>query len=209
MSISFDGATKLITLSSGTVALDVVDLYSRWKDWVATSDNAKWLEAFAPVGGDDIDLSAGTSVPLYAFLRNGWRVKPQEANHTLNVSGGVLLVEGGGDPFVNTTGSFVVRINYQQPVQAITVATGGGGGPTAGEIAAAVWDYADGVEIGLTPIQTQRLILAMAAGKISGAETATMLIRAAKVGAGDGKVRITATTDENGNRTSIVLDVSP
>lgn len=133
MAITFDGANKLLILSSGTTELDVPDAYSRWKDWVATSDNSKYPQAFAPVGGDPIDAVAGTSIPFYDFLTNGWRVRPQEANHTLTVTGGVLLVDGGGDPFVNTTGSYVVRINYQQPVQAITVATGGGGGGLTSE----------------------------------------------------------------------------
>lgn len=126
--ITFDAANKLMILSSGTTSLDVKDLYSRWKDWVLLSDNSKHPPAFSSVGGDTIDSGAGTSIPLYAFLINGWRLRPQEANHTLNVSGGVLLVDGGGDPFVNTTGSYVVRINYSQPVQAITVSTGGGSG---------------------------------------------------------------------------------
>lgn len=128
MGLSFSGSTKIITLTSGTTILDVKDLYSRWKDWVLLSDNSKWDIAFQTTGGDVIDSGAGTYVPLYAFLVNGWRIKPQEANHTLNVTNGILLVSGGGDPFVNTTGSYIVRINYQQPVQAITVSTGGGGG---------------------------------------------------------------------------------
>lgn len=127
MAIAFDGPTKIITLSSGTTELDVVDLYSRWKDWL-TLDNAKFLPAFEVVGGNAIDAASGTAVPLYAFLINGWRLRPQEANHTLNVSGGVLLVSGGGDPFINPIGTFTVRINYQQPVQAIGFSTGGGGG---------------------------------------------------------------------------------
>lgn len=126
--ITFDAANKLIILSSGTTSLDVKDLYSRWKDWVLLSDNSKHPPVFSSTGGDIIDASAGTSIPLYAFLINGWRIRPQEANHTLNVTGGVLLVDGGGDPFVNTTGSYIVRINYSQPVQAITVSTGGGSG---------------------------------------------------------------------------------
>lgn len=78
---------------------------------------------------------AGTSVPVYTFLVNSWKVTPDEANHTLSVTGGILLVSGGGDPFNNTAGAYVVRINYQQPVQAITVATGGVTPPTAVEIA--------------------------------------------------------------------------
>lgn len=142
MAITFDAANKLLILSSGTTTFDVADAYSRWKDWIVAG-NAQYDAAFASVGGDTIDAGAGTSIPLYAFLTNGWRVRPQEANHTLAVTNGVLLVDGGGDPFVNTTGSYVVRINYQQPVQAITVATGGGSAPTAEQVANAVWDHAD------------------------------------------------------------------
>lgn len=133
MPISFDGPTKRIILSSGTTSLGVRDVWSRWVDWVLTSDNSKYLPAFSQVGGNDIDTVAGTKIPVYAFLLNGWRVSPQEANHTLNVSDGVLLVDGGGDPFVNTAGSFVVRINYQQPVQAISFDSGGGGGGLTAE----------------------------------------------------------------------------
>ena len=128
MAISFDGPTKVMTLSSGTIALSVRDLWSRWVDWFLTDDNSKYLPAFVQVGGDDIDESAGTKIPIYAFLMNGWKIKPQEAHHTLTVSDGILLVNGGGDPFNNTTGAYVVRINYQQPVQAISFSSEGGAG---------------------------------------------------------------------------------
>lgn len=125
--LTFDGPSKRIVLSLGTTSLSVRDVWSRWVDWVLTSDNSKYLPAFESVGGNDIDLGAGTKIPIYAFLLNGWRISPQEASHTLTVGDGVLLVSGGGDPFVNTAGSFIVRINYQQPVQAISFSTGGSG----------------------------------------------------------------------------------
>lgn len=139
MAISFDGAAKIITLSTGTTVLDVMNLWSRWVDWFLTSDNSKYPIAMENLGGNDIDVGAGTSVPIYVFLKNAWVIKPQEANHTLRVGGGILLGSGGGDPFTNTSGSFIVRINYSQPAQAITVSTGGGSAPTASEIAAEVW----------------------------------------------------------------------
>ena len=120
MAISFNGSTKVMTLSTGTIALSVREVWSRWVDWFLTGDNSKYLPAFQQVGGDSIDEGAGTAIPIYAFLMNGWKIKPQEANHTLTISGGILLVNGGGDPFNNTVGSYIVRINYQQPVQAIT-----------------------------------------------------------------------------------------
>jgi len=125
VAIEFDGPTKRINLTTGTTTLNVVDLWSRWVDWVSTDDNSKYLPAFSSVGGDSIDQTAGTTIPIYAFLINGWRIKPQEASHTLSVPGGIILVDGGGDPFVNTSGAYTVRINYSQPVQAITVTTGG------------------------------------------------------------------------------------
>lgn len=141
MALTFDWPSKVITLTAGTTSLWVRDLWSRWVDWFLTSDNNKYLPAFQQVGGNDIDVSAGTSIPIYAFLMNWWRLKPQEANHTLSVNDGILLVNGGWDPFINTIGAYTVRINYSQPVQAITVATGGGGG--SGATPAEIWEYSN------------------------------------------------------------------
>jgi hypothetical protein len=141
MSYTFDGVSKVIALDAGVVTMSVRDVYSRWVDWfISTGGNQKYLPAFLTVGGDVIDATAGTSIPVYGFLVNGWRIRPQEADHTLIVNDGILLVSGGGDPFLNTLGSHVVRINYQQPVQAITVDTGGSGNSyTLEQIANAVW----------------------------------------------------------------------
>ena len=133
MSIEFNGPSKLASLSAGTTTLNVVDLWSRWSDWMSQADNSKFLPMFSSVGGDVIDPSAGTAIPLYIFVQNGWRIKPQEAHHTLSGSGGVIVVSAGGDPFANTVGNFNVRINYSLPVQAIAIA-GGSGGLTLSEI---------------------------------------------------------------------------
>jgi hypothetical protein len=141
MAITFDGAERLIQLTAGTTALDVKDLYSRWKDWVKATDDAKNAIAFISVGGDDVDEAAGTKIPAYIYITNGWTIRPQETDHTLTVTSGILLRDGGGDPFEDTLGAYTVRINYQQPVQAITVESGaatsdGGDGLTLGEFIA-------------------------------------------------------------------------
>jgi hypothetical protein len=171
-------------------------------DWVVTSDNSKYLPAFIEVGGDDIDPSAGTKIPVFAFLINGWRIKPQEADHTLAVTDGILLVDGGGDPFVDTAGDYVVRINYQQPVQAISFSTAGGEAPSASEIANAVWSK---VLIGssITATQLMAVISAALAGKLSGAGTSLVKIRDLE----DTKDIITATVDASGNRLTITLSL--
>lgn len=127
MALSFNGSTKVVTITTDT-ELDVKDLWSRWVDWFLTSDNSKYPVAMSQVGGNDIDPSAGTSIPVYIYLENGWKVKPKEANHTLNVTNGILLTSDSSTPYTQTSGSYNVVIRDQQPVQAIGVATGGGGG---------------------------------------------------------------------------------
>lgn len=231
MAFSFDAAQKRISLSAGTVSLDVRAVYSRWKEWAQAADNSKYLPAFSVTGGDTIDAASGTSIPCYAFLQDGWRVKPQEAHHTLNVTGGVLLVSGGGDPFVETAGSYVVRINYQQPVQAITVSTGGTVAPTQQQIrdamalstaeAAAAGSLDDkindlpqnnriaimgaGIEGEITLEQMLRLLAAVHAGQIvrNGSTYSIQALNAAP------RERIGGTVDANGNRTITNLDVAP
>ena len=55
-----------------------------------------------------------------------------------------------------------------------------------------------------TPSQVMAILLGVAAGKISGAGLGSPVIRSAN----DSKDRITATTDTDGNRLSVTIDVS-
>jgi hypothetical protein len=148
---SFDGTNKLIVLTPGTVSFDVLDAYSRWKDWVATGDNAKYPQAFRAVGGDP---TFGVNIVTpYFFLLNGWRFRPQEASHLLNVDG-IVVVDGGGDPFVDTIGNHRVRIQFTVPVRAETVQVDVGG---------------SGVDLG--PVHTK---LDALAGQITALQTALL-----------------------------------
>lgn len=128
MAITFDGATKRITLDSASVT--AAEIWSRWSDWHAT--NPEWPLAFRQVGGDD--LGGGLSIPPYFFLLNSWRVRPMESSHNLTITGN-LFVDGGGVPVVATLGTYQVNVNYTVPVQAQGIATGGGSAPTVGAIA--------------------------------------------------------------------------
>ena len=136
---TFDGVTHRITMDAASTELNLVGLYSDYIDWAVTGTNLKYFFAFSSAGGRVIDSGAGTSIPDYYYLENGWRIAPDEADHTLTVKNGIILVAGGGDPFVDTAGAYTVRINYQQPVQAITVATSGSSF-TPADVADAVWD---------------------------------------------------------------------
>jgi hypothetical protein len=118
MGYSFDGIGKIISLTPGTVDLDTIDLYSRWKDWLRS--NPQYLQAFSVVGGDLVDPVASVYVTSYVFLNNGWKIKPQEASHKLRVYNGVLGAIDGSDPFVPTVGDYNVLVQYSQPVRTET-----------------------------------------------------------------------------------------
>ena len=132
MPITFDPASRRIILDSASVTAE--QIFSRWEDWAATDDNAKYGAVMTHVGGDD--LGSGLFIPNYIFLQNGWRVRPIEQSHTLVITGN-LFVAGGGVPVVSTLGNYNVSVQYTVPVQAQGIATSGSTGPSAESIAAA------------------------------------------------------------------------
>lgn len=191
MSVTFDPASRRIVLNPGVTSVTAQLLYSRWKEWAQA--NAQWPAAFRVVGGDPI--GGGLFVASYFFLTNGWRVRPQEANHTLVIDGN-LVVDGGGVPVVNTLGAFNVSVQYTVPVQAQGISTSGGGGATAAQ----VWQQP--IEGSLSAEQMLRIVVAALSGRTAGIGTSTEQYLSA-----DGATpRIAATFDANGNRTSVVLD---
>jgi hypothetical protein len=138
VAITLDAAAKRIILDSASVT--ATEIYSRWVDWAAQGDNTKYGMVIRQVGSDD--LGNGLAIPPYYFLQNGWRVRPMEASHLLVLTGN-LFVEGGGQPVVNTLGSFNVSVQYTVPVQAQAFSSAGGGGsaPTAQQNADAMWSH--------------------------------------------------------------------
>jgi hypothetical protein len=71
-------------------------------------------------------------------------------------------------------------------------------------IASAILDLSNGVETSVTLKQALRLMVAAAAGKVSGAATNTITFR----NIGDNKNRIVATVDVYGNRSAITTDLT-
>ena len=130
MAITIDGATKRIILDSASVT--AAQIWSAWVDWHAA--NQQWPIAFQLVGG--ISLGGGLFIPPYFFLLSGWRVRPMEASHTLDLVGN-LFVDGGGDPVVSTLGVYQVLVKSVVPVQAQGISTSGGSGASAAD----VWAY--------------------------------------------------------------------
>jgi hypothetical protein len=137
--VTFNGSERLILVDTGNTDINVqIDLYSDWKEWVATSDNSKYLPAFQVLGGDPI--STGVYLGSTYFLENGWRVRPYEGPHQLNIVGNLYTRESGERPVIPTTGSYNILVNMVRSNLVDTIATGGSS-VDAAAIANAVWGY--------------------------------------------------------------------
>ena len=122
--MTFDGANKRIILTSSSTS--AVAIWTEYMLWLAEdSNNAKWGLAMSQVGGDA--LGGGLYIPVYVFLKAGWKVRPMEANHSLVITGN-LFTEDGSNPLVNTLGNYNVLTQLTVPVQAQAMATSGGSG---------------------------------------------------------------------------------
>jgi len=85
-----------------------VDLYSDAKeDWKNDPDLNKFRFPIIAVGGQSI--GGGQVVSPYYILLYGWKVRPQEANHTLTVTGN-LITDDASVPFISTVGNYNARI---------------------------------------------------------------------------------------------------
>ena len=107
--VTFDGPNKVITeIANGAInEIDVLEVYSEWKDWVKIGDNGKFLPAFTPIGGDPI--TATQNLGITYFLENGWRIRPAESDHKLTLVGNIFTRESGQSVFLDTIGAFTVN----------------------------------------------------------------------------------------------------
>lgn len=125
MDVEFDGPNKRIIVNQNIYTLETSKIYSQWKQWVQSGSNAKYLPALRVVGGDP---TVGVKqVAPYFFLTNGWKLRPYEEDHTLNLVGN-LFVDGpetyGSNVTVSTIGYYNVLVNMSTTSDAITMAVG-------------------------------------------------------------------------------------
>lgn len=124
--VTFDTVNKLIICKPGTTELDVkVDLYSDAKEsWQSDSALNKFRFPFRVIGGDE--TVPPEVAPLFAYLRYGWRLRPQEAAHTLRLKNGSLLVDEDPeiDPIVPTLGDFNIMVRDVVPIRGTQIETG-------------------------------------------------------------------------------------
>lgn len=145
MDVSFNGTTKIIKVNNGITSISVKDVYSWWKQWVA-SGNEAFLSAFRYVGGDP--TISGQYLGTTYFLTNGWLIEPYNGNHVLVVDGN-LFSDDYSSPFNQPSGDYKILIQNQFSNLTTTVETGGSS-LTTSAIAKEVWN----TNIETTPFST-------------------------------------------------------
>lgn len=129
-----DTTLKFFIAKAGITSFDVkVDLYSDAKEhWISGGAAFGFDFPIRTVGGDPIGggIFAGD---LY-FLRDGWKIRPDEADHTLSVTGNLFLDAGEtGGVFVPTVGDFTVLTNMRNSNLVLAIAGAGSSDWTSDE----------------------------------------------------------------------------
>lgn len=115
--VTFNELTRIIEIDeapdvNGEVFIDVkADLYSDGKeDWVANENLRKVYFPLSSVGGNPLPGSKALGSTF--FIRPDWKIAPYEASHRLIINGN-FYSEDGEDPFLDTQGTYTVRIMQQ------------------------------------------------------------------------------------------------
>lgn len=106
--VTFDPANLLIIEigTGGDNTIDVVEMYSEWKEWVQVGNNAGYPPALRYVGGDPI--SDVQNLGSTFFITNGWRFRPAEQDHRITLVGNLYTDPAGDSVFVPTLGDYTV-----------------------------------------------------------------------------------------------------
>ena len=121
MSLNFDGINKVISLPNTGSYDTEINLYSEWKEWIALSDNAKFLPAFDTTGGDDI--GTGQEIAPYFFLRTdlGWRIQAPEQDGDVVIQGNLFPRVSGQSLFLPPLGDYTVLITQSLSAKAVVL----------------------------------------------------------------------------------------
>ena len=121
MSVNFDGINKVISLPNTGSYDTEINLYSEWKEWIALSDNAKFLPAFDTTGGDDI--GTGQEIAPYFFLRTdlGWRIQAPEQDGDVGIQGNLFPRVSGQSLFLPPLGDYTVLITQSLSAKAVVL----------------------------------------------------------------------------------------
>lgn len=97
--------------TGGDNTIDVIEMYSEWKEFVGQSDNAKHPPAFRTIGGDPTNPATGEDFGRGYFLLPPWRLRLAESDHQLVLDGNFF--SPGVRPDVPTLGVFNTNLTIK------------------------------------------------------------------------------------------------
>ena len=134
-----DFLNKRIVLKTGTTTYHPVDDLYKEVRYIRAHDFSLRNMRMPITAEGAIPKGGGKFTPRLAILRYGWRIVPQNATHSLYISGEQITDDGQSGPACMNTAvldaGVSVTIHYE-PATAEVIS--GSTGPTAAEIAAAV-----------------------------------------------------------------------
>jgi hypothetical protein len=109
--VTFEPTTKTIKFKSGVTSVDFRDdVFSDGKeDWLASADLRKYKFPVRSIGGNEV--TGGKVIEPTFFLRYGWQMEPDDANHTVTVYGNVFHDDGISPVKVQEGYSIVVNMS--------------------------------------------------------------------------------------------------
>ena len=131
----FDFEDTRIDVDATLDTLDVQDLYTAIKD--AQASNVGIVYETIANGEGLATLSTGIQTFLTVTLFSTWEVNTLKTSGKFEVRGGNLIRQDGADPFRDNP--LVTYIAFLSQAGVLATSSGGSA-PTAGEVAAAVWE---------------------------------------------------------------------
>ena len=134
---TFDFGTSRIRVDLTAPEVSVIDLYAAIREARATEEGI--LYDAIGIGSGLVELGAGTKVGLTVALLGSWQVKFEEGSYVARIAEGNLVGGPGDDPVAYSAGVQILLIQSAASTVVEVAGGGGGSGPTASEVAAAVW----------------------------------------------------------------------
>ena len=197
---SYNGETRRLYLKQGIERFHwIEDIYREYINKRAIDESfQKWAPLMKASGNEP--KGGGKFTPRYVTLLEGTRIVPYDENILIEVTGEAITdnADVDPDPFDTSTRTQPLKLYITPPAAELVL--GGGADPAA--IAIAVWQKI--LEGGLTAEEIMKVMGAVLAGTVSGAGSGIETFK----GLDKTTDRVVSTVDADGNRSSVILNVS-
>lgn len=200
MGLQIDWFNQVVQITSPTTSVDAQVLHDFIEDEMATPRGITESDIIQPEGKIEDPTNPGVFSQIILVINSPWQIQFWGGSGYTRIFGG-KVIGGLSDQPIKATGTAGDVTVLESPVDGLTVVSGSG--VTAGDvtdITNSVW--AKALEGTTSAEEMMRIMASVLWGKVSGMDTQSPVFRSIM----DTKDRVTATTDEHGNRSSVSMD---